>query len=263
MLLDFFARTHTPYLHARGSQGTRVLLNELHPPPGQRILEIGFGAGQTLVDMACRFPGTELYGLEKSALMLKMARQRLRFCGLSGIRLQLYEYTLPFADDFFDAVCCESVLAIVPDNALPDIFSEIYRVLKPGGRFCCNESLWLKTTTPETIRAINQKCLETFGIVQASAKYPLPEDWGALGASVGFHLQKIQSLENIPEHNGWFLTRKQILSWIFSRLGWLKARLYPRLNKDRQAWKKNEQSFGGFGRFLEGYLMVFHKPPLL
>ncbi len=169
MLLDFFAHTHTPYLYARGSQGTRVLLNELQPLPGQRILEIGFGAGQTLVDMACRFPGIELYGLEKSALMLKTARQRLRFCGLPGIRLELYNHLLPFEDGFFDAVCCESVLAILPDNSLPEMFREIYRVLKPGGRFCCNESLWLKTVAPETIREINQKCLETFGSVR-----PLP-----------------------------------------------------------------------------------------
>lgn len=263
MLLDFFARTHTPCLHARGSRGTRVLLNELQLMPGQRILEIGFGAGQTLVDMACRFPGIELYGLEKSALMLKTARQRLRFCGLQPVNLDLYEETLPFDDHFFDAVYCESVLAIVPDNSLPEMFREIHRVLKPGGRFCCNESLWLKTVAPETIREINQKCLEAFGIVQASSTYPLPEDWGNLGASVGFHLQKIQSLENIPKRNARFLTRKQLLSTLFSRLGWLKARLHPRLNRDRQAWKKNERQFGAFGRFLEGYLLVFQKPLLL
>lgn len=263
MLPDFFACSHTPYLHARGRSGTLVLLNELRPTPGQRLLELGFGTGQTLVDIAARFPETALYGLEKSPAMLHTARQRMRFCGLTGIHLDLYDSALPHGNHFFDAVYCESVLAIVPDKELPGIFKEIYRVLKPGGRFYCNESLWLKTASAETIRPINRKCLEAFGIVQASEKYPYPENWGALGASAGFHLQKIQSLENIANHNKHPLTRIQFLSIIFSRFGWLKGRLHPRLNRARRQWRKQERSFKDYGRFLEGYLIVFQKPPLL
>lgn len=259
MLPDFFAQTHTPYLHARGSRGTRLLLAELPTIPGQRILELGFGAGQTLIDAATRFPDAALYGLEKSAAMLKTARQRLRFCSAGPISLRLYDHTFPFEDQFFDAVYCESVLAIVPDERIPDIFSEIYRVLKPGGRFCCNESLWLNTVPPETIRSINRQCLDAFGIVQASGRYPYPDDWAALGRAAGFHVQKIQSLEHLPPFKAQFPSRKQLLSILFSRFGWLKGRLHPRLIKARKAWLENERRFTGYGRFLEGRLFVFQK----
>ena len=255
-LLDFFAYTHTPFLHARGKQGTAALLVELETTPGQRILEIGFGTGQTLLDIAARWPTVELYGAEKSALMLDTARRRLRFCGIKNVNLQLYTTLLPFPDGFFDTVFCESVLAIVPDETLPGLFKEINRVLKPGGRLCCNESLWLPETNAETIRAINQQCLNAFGIVQASATYPYPADWQGLGSLGGFHLEKIQSLEIIRIST---IQRVRLRSALFSRIGWIKGRLIPKLNRANRQWRKNERLFEGYGRFLEGHLFVFKK----
>lgn len=259
-ILDFFAQTHTPYLHARGKQGTAVLLAALNPVRGERILELGFGTGQTLADIAGRWPGVELFGVEKSQIMLDVAQRRLRFCGLKNVNLVVYNERLPFPDNFFDGIYGESVLAIVPEDALPGLFLDLFRVLKPGGRLCCNESLWRPETTAETIQTINLQCLDVFGIVQASARYPYPAQWRALGASAGFQCRQIQSLENLPVSTKLPFNRTRLLSALFSRLGWLKRRLLPKLRQANRQWRKNERSFGQYGRFLEGQLLVFEKP---
>jgi ubiquinone/menaquinone biosynthesis C-methylase UbiE len=40
--------------------------------------------------------------------------------------------SLPFADDSFDVVISNGVIDLIPDKDA--VFSEIYRVLRPGGR---------------------------------------------------------------------------------------------------------------------------------
>ena len=258
-LLDFFAQTHTPYLHARGRAGTAALFRELRPAAGQRILELGFGTGHTLVELGAHCPGLELYGLEKSPLMLGVAQRRFRFCGLGGIQLDLYAEKLPFADLYFDAVFTESVLAILPDKQLPDIFNELYRVLKPGGRLCCNESVWRPEIGPETIEAINRQCRAEFGIPQASARFPYPEDWKSLGKAAGFRQITAKSLEGLPIHMQFPKTGVQFRSNLFSRMGWLKSRFSPGLISRKNKWRAGEKRFAVYGRFLEGWLFVFEK----
>lgn len=258
-LLDFFAVTHTPYLHALGGRGTAVLLRELNPKPGQHILEFGFGSGQTLVDLAILEPRAILYGAEHAASMLKSAEERLRFCRIKRVNLQLYENILPYPEQYFDTVYCESVLAILPDADLPGIFSELFRVLKPGGHFICNESLWREGTTAQTIGEINDRCLQYFGIVQAPCRFAYPDDWIKLGNSAGFQSIKAYSLDDLPASGP---KRIKVTSWrsrVFSRLGWLRSQVQPELRRTRRQWRRNERRFVHYGKYLEGLLFVFRK----
>lgn len=259
MLLDFFARTHTPYLHARGAAGTALLAEAMAPKAGERILELGFGAGHTLALLAGTVPGAAWFGLERSATMLATTRRRLRWCGLRNVSVQQYDGLLPFPDHFFDAVFCESVLAIVPGDQLPGLVAELYRVLRPGGRFYCNESIWRPHVGADTIRAINEQCLRAFGLVQATERFPYPADWRVLFESAGFTWVSTQSLEQIPAPAKlpWHTTR--LLSTVFSRWGWLKARLSPALRRQNKAWRRQERQFGVYGKYLEGALWVFQK----
>lgn len=256
-LLDFFARTHTPYLHARGWRGTAALFSLLQAQPGQRILELGFGTGQTLVDLQAHCPGLELFGVEKSPLMLAAARRRLRFCRFRQITVSLYRDQLPFPDGFFDAVYAESVLAIVPDDNLPALFAELHRVIRPGGRLCCNESLWRPDISLATIRDINARCVQLFGMVQAPEQYPYPADWRNLGIETGFRVETSQSLEEVSP--ALRMPERQLCAVLFSMLGRIKGRLLPRLIREKRLWQKGEQTFQEYGRFLEGWLFAFRK----
>jgi SAM-dependent methyltransferase len=96
---------------------------------GRRILDVGCGAGPLLA--ALRDRGAVVTGIEPSARMLDLARQRLG-AGSALHRGGLGGAPLPFPDAAFDdAVAC-LVLHYLQDWTAP--LAELRRVLVPGGR---------------------------------------------------------------------------------------------------------------------------------
>jgi SAM-dependent methyltransferase len=98
---------------------------------GQRILEVGFGAGVTFLNLSEIYQ--EIYGLDLNAPTQEVA-DVFRSMGIKT-RLQngnvLY---MPYENDFFDTVLLISILEhLKPDEQL-QAFGEIRRVLKPNGQ---------------------------------------------------------------------------------------------------------------------------------
>ncbi|MBK7937602.1 MAG: methyltransferase domain-containing protein [Lewinellaceae bacterium] len=261
-ILEFYARTRRPYLHATGVRATGLLLDELAARKEGKILELGFGTGQTLVDLAARHPGFELYGVERSAKMLAAAQKRLAFCQVNGIRLSLLqsETALPFPDHFFSAVYAESVLAFLPGDSIPLILSEVFRVLEPGGLLLLNESLWREHITPETQRAINRQCIRLFGIPQANERFPFPEDWVSLCLHTGFLVERIWPLANTPNALVFKPNLKLLLAKIYTLSGKLRSLLYPALRRQSAQFRQAEREFEQYGLFLAGFLFKIRKP---
>ena len=256
-ILDFYARTHTAFLHARGRAGTAFLLKKMAPAAGQRILEIGFGTGQTLVELACRFRDLELYGIERSPEMLATTRRRFRFAGINDIRIVPLHEAGSLPGGFFDMVYCESVLAILPDADLDRMWCEIHRLLRPGGSLFFNESLWREGVPAERIRAINRRCQAEFGIPQASETWAYPSDWRRLAGEHGFQVQECTPLgalrlKPLPPNYDPRLLRSRL----FSLQGKIKSRFFPGLNAKRIRYEQAMQSFAEEGPFLEG--VFFH-----
>lgn len=96
---------------------------------GESVLEVGFGTGELLAEMARRqFAVT---GLEASAAMHAIAGGKLDARGLSAPRVQGFAQHLPFADAAFDTIVATFPAGFVTDPAAQDEFA---RVLRPGGR---------------------------------------------------------------------------------------------------------------------------------
>ena len=96
---------------------------------GRRILDVGCGAGPLLESLRDR--GSVVTGVEPSARMLELARQRLG----EGVALHqggLGGEPLPFAGGAFDDVIVCLVLHYLRDWKAP--LAELRRVLAPGGR---------------------------------------------------------------------------------------------------------------------------------
>ncbi len=101
---------------------------------GERVLDLGCGAGtDTLVAAQMVGPEGEVVGLDMTPEMLVKARRSAEAMGAGNVVFVEGEAeTLPFADESFDVVISNGVIDLIPDK--DTVFSEMYRVLRPGGR---------------------------------------------------------------------------------------------------------------------------------
>lgn len=97
---------------------------------GRRILEIGFGTGELLIEMTRR--GLEAYGLELSPAMHRVVAEKMYKRGLSAPRVLANAQKMPFADGSFD-----TIVATFPTEyvLLPSTLQEVTRLLSQDGRF--------------------------------------------------------------------------------------------------------------------------------
>lgn len=102
------------------------------PPPGSRVLELGFGPGHLLVEMAAH--GYRVTGLDVSRAMVRLAGRRMSQRPPPHVRVGLCRGragALPFAPGSFEAVVATFPTAYIAD---PAFLGALLRVLRPGGR---------------------------------------------------------------------------------------------------------------------------------
>ena len=101
---------------------------------GATVLDLGSGAGTDLL-IAAQMVGPEgrAIGIDITPSMVARARQSATEMGLDHVEVHegLIEQ-LPLQDESVDVVISNGVIDLVPDKDA--VFSEIRRVLKPGGR---------------------------------------------------------------------------------------------------------------------------------
>jgi len=93
--------------------------------PGERLLEVGCGAGHVLAG----FPQARRTGIDLSSTMLEWARRRL---GAAVPLCRGLADGLPFPEGAFDVVLCTEVLEHTPDPGA--VLRELMRVAGPRGR---------------------------------------------------------------------------------------------------------------------------------
>jgi arsenite methyltransferase len=102
--------------------------------PGLVVLDLGCGAGtDVLIAAQMVGPAGRVIGVDMTPTMLERASASAREMGLANVELHesLIE-ALPLEDASVDVVISNGVIDLVPDKDA--VFSEIDRVLRPGGR---------------------------------------------------------------------------------------------------------------------------------
>jgi demethylmenaquinone methyltransferase/2-methoxy-6-polyprenyl-1,4-benzoquinol methylase len=120
-------------------QSARQLgLRLLEPAGDQQVLEIGFGTGHAVVEIAQRLAGGgRVFGIDVSPGMLAIAEKRVAAAGLRDrvVELQLGDAKqLPYDDGSFDAVFSSFTLELFSESEIPRLLAEIARLLRPAGR---------------------------------------------------------------------------------------------------------------------------------
>jgi SAM-dependent methyltransferase len=103
--------------------------------PGETVLDLGSGAGVDVLAAAKKVGAQgQVIGVDFAPEMVARARQIAEQGGFSNVEFRLGDLeALPVDDESVDVVLSNCVINLVPDKRR--VFAEVYRVLKPGGRF--------------------------------------------------------------------------------------------------------------------------------
>ena len=101
---------------------------------GEDVLDVGCGAGMdTLIAAQMIGPTGSATGIDMTPEMAAKARKSVAAMGLETVTIvEGSAEQLPFPDASFDVVISNGVIDLIPDKDA--VFSEIVRVLRPGGR---------------------------------------------------------------------------------------------------------------------------------
>ncbi|QDX28317.1 class I SAM-dependent methyltransferase [Sphingomonas suaedae] len=117
--------------------GRDRLIEELAPPPGGSVLEVGCGTARNLIAAARRWPDARFFGVDISEAMLATARAKVAKAGLSD-RIMLaqgdataFDPQTLFGVAAFDRVFASYTLSMIPDWL--GAIAQAAQVLAPGG----------------------------------------------------------------------------------------------------------------------------------
>lgn len=134
--------------HIGGWDSTVEIADMMKLNPGMSLLYVGSGSGIAAVQIAEEF-GCHVIGVDLMEDMVISAREwAARQDAGDMVEFRVADaQSLPFEDDCFDALLCESVNIFIPD---PEKAAREYvRVVKPGGCVGLNESVWYETPPVE------------------------------------------------------------------------------------------------------------------
>lgn len=126
--------------------------------PGEVVLDLGAGGGMDAFLAGPRVGAQgRVIGVDMTAEMVGKARKNnasySQRSGLSNVEFRLGEIEhLPVADASVDVVLSNCVLNLSPDK--PQVWREIARVLKPGGRVAVSDLALLRPLPAEVVESV-------------------------------------------------------------------------------------------------------------
>lgn len=138
------------------SCGNPVALASLRP--GEVVADLGSGAGFDIFIAARKVgPTGRAIGVDMTPDMLARARRSIpsfrEKSGLDNVEFRLGEIEhLPLADNSVDVILSNCVLNLSPNK--PQVWREIHRVLRPGGRVSISDLALLRPLPPQVLEMV-------------------------------------------------------------------------------------------------------------
>jgi arsenite methyltransferase len=158
--------------------------------PGEVVLDLGSGGGFDCFLAGPRVgPTGRIIGVDMTPEMLSKARRNLesyrQSTGLDNVEFRLGEIEhLPVPNSSVDVVVSNCVINLSPDK--PQVWREIARVLKPGGRVAISD-LALLRPLPESVRGMVEALV---GCIAGAALVSDTERFAREAGLVDIHLEQ-------------------------------------------------------------------------
>ncbi len=110
----------------------RRFVSTIELRPNERVLDVCAGTNVIGIDLLKREPSLEVHAVDRSRAMQEVGASRAQGHGFQIRSFISDVHRLPFPDNHFDAVTLQWATRHL---RVPQVLSEVLRVLKPGGRF--------------------------------------------------------------------------------------------------------------------------------
>lgn len=178
------AFTEKKYYEKQTKDDTQLnkILNSLIINKNSKVLDLGTGGGYLAFEIARRHKECEVVGLDIVVNTLESNNNIVKEQQISNLSFINYDgISFPFSDNSFDCIVTRYALHHFPD--IKNTFSEIKRVLKPGGQLFISDPTPNEDDKTRFIDIFMQ--LQKDGHVQFYSK----EEYKALAENVGLQIE--------------------------------------------------------------------------
>ncbi|GCE45313.1 methyltransferase family protein [Thermosporothrix hazakensis] len=127
-----------------------------------RLLDVGCGPGEWVLDLAFEHPEFEVVGIDVSEQMIEYARTQARMQGLENTSFHVMDATQPlrFPSRSFDLVNARTIAGFMPRACWPFFINECVRILRPGGIIRLTECDQWGITNSRAFERFHQLCMK-------------------------------------------------------------------------------------------------------
>jgi AhpD family alkylhydroperoxidase len=171
--------------------------------PGEVVLDLGAGGGFDVFIAARKVgPTGRAIGVDMTPEMLAKARNNLtgfrRDTGLDNVEFRLGEIEhLPLADHSVDVVISNCVINLSPDK--PQVWREIARVLRPGGRVAVSDLALLQPLPAEVLTMVEALVGCVAGAVLVSETERMAREAGLTDLVLDPKPQYVEAMTNFED----------------------------------------------------------------
>ncbi len=161
---------------------------------GETVLDLGSGGGIDVFLASRKVGGRgKVIGLDMTPEMVQKARENARRANLANVEFRLGEIeSLSLEDGSVDVIISNCVICLSPDKR--KVFSEMYRVLKAGGRLAIADEVALRPFTNEEREDSAKWCSCVTGAITE-------KEYSSSLADVGFRDVYVKQLRRPGELN--------------------------------------------------------------